>query len=79
MGRFEVLGLDADRALIRSLAKRLAQNDPDASRLPAAVNRTLSGDPPRTGSVLAALRRSPLVGSNLHITRTVTPGRKLDL
>src|SRR6202011_2743639 len=31
MARFEVLGLDADRLLIRSLAKRLAENDADAA------------------------------------------------
>ena len=30
IARFEVLGLESDRHLIRSLAKRLAQNDPDA-------------------------------------------------
>jgi len=30
MARFEVLGLDADRDLIRSLARRLAEDDPDA-------------------------------------------------
>jgi hypothetical protein len=29
MARFEVLGLDADRELIRSVAKRLADDGPD--------------------------------------------------
>ena len=42
MARFEVLGLDADRDLIRSLAKRLAENDPDAVRIRAAVSQTIS-------------------------------------
>ena len=29
--------------------------------------------------ILAALRRSPLVGADLDVSRSVTPGRKLDL
>lgn len=31
MARFEVLGLDSDRELIRSLARRLAEDGPDAA------------------------------------------------
>jgi hypothetical protein len=61
MARFEVLGLGADRDLIRSLAKRLAEDDPDAVRIRAAVIRTISGEPPKKGGILTALRRSPLV------------------
>jgi len=38
MARFEVLGLDGDRDLIRSLAKRLASDDPDLKR-PATPGR----------------------------------------
>ena len=79
MARFEVIGLDSDRELIRSLARRLAENGDAASVLRAAVSRTLSSEPPRKGGVLAALRRSPLVGADLDLTREVTPGRKLDL
>jgi hypothetical protein len=79
MVRFEVIGLGADRELIRSLAKRLAENGAEATALRTAVNRTLSGDPPSKGGVLAALRRSPLVGANLDLARVITPGRKLDL
>jgi hypothetical protein len=37
MARFEVLGLDADRALIRSLAKQLAENGSDATLIRAMV------------------------------------------
>lgn len=36
LARFEVLGLDADRDLIRSLAKRLAEGDQEAARIRAA-------------------------------------------
>jgi hypothetical protein len=79
VARFEVLGLDADRELIRSLAKRLAENGSDAQQIRAAVRRTISGEPPKKGGVLAALRRSPLVGADLYVSRPVTRGRKVDL
>jgi hypothetical protein len=79
MARFEVVGLDADRELIRSLARRLAEKGEAAVALRASVSRTLSGEPPGKGGVLAALRRSPLVGADLDFTREVTPGRKFDL
>ncbi len=79
MARFEVLGLDADRLLIRSLAKILAENDADAARIRAMVSRTVTGEKPKKGGILAALRRSPLVGADLAVTRTVTKGRKIDL
>ena len=79
MARFEVLGRDADRALIRSLARRLAQDDPEATRLRAELRCRVGGEPPRKGGILAALRRSPLVGADLEFTREVTPGRDLDL
>jgi hypothetical protein len=79
MARFEVLGLDADRALIRSLARRLAENGPDSTRIRATVRRTISGEPPNKGGILAALRRSPLLGADLDVSRPVTHGRKVDL
>ncbi|WP_334384191.1 MULTISPECIES: hypothetical protein [unclassified Bradyrhizobium] len=79
MARFEVLGLDADRDLIRSLARRLAENDSDAARIRAAVTQTVAGEPPRKGGILAALRRSPLVGADLNLARTRETGRKVVL
>jgi hypothetical protein len=79
MARFEVLGLDADRLLIRSLARRLAENDPDAARIRALVSRNVAGETPKKGGILAALRRSPLVGADLAIARSVTSGRKAKL
>lgn len=79
MARFEVLGLDSDRELIRSLAKRLAQDDSDAARIRAEVHRTVAGEPPRTGGILQALRRSPLVGADLELHRVRDAGRKVDL
>jgi hypothetical protein len=79
MARFEVLGLDADRDLVRSLAKRLAEDGPDAVRIRAALNRALAGTPPKKGGILAALRRSPLVRANLDLARSLEAGRKVDL
>lgn len=73
--RFEVLGRASDRDLIRSLAKRLTEDTPEASRLRSAVNKSMAGDEPRKGGILAALRRSPLVGADLGATRTHEAGR----
>lgn len=78
VARFEVLGLDADRELIRSLARRLADNGSDAPRIRAMVRRTISGEPPKKGGILDALRRSPMVGADLDVSRPVTHGRKVD-
>jgi hypothetical protein len=79
LSRFEVLGRDADRDLIRSLARRLAEDSPDASRLRAAVRETIAGEPPKKGGILAALRRSPMVGADLDLNRPREEGRKVDL
>src|SRR5690606_33603349 len=79
LARFEVLGRDTDRDLIRSLARRLAQDSPEASRLRAAVKRTIAGEPEPKGGILAALRRSPLVDADLDLTRTREKGRPIEL
>ncbi len=79
IARFEVLGLDADRELIRSVARRLAEDGPDSARIRAAIGRTISGDPPKRGGILEALRRSPLVGSDVDFGRSMETGRKVDL
>jgi hypothetical protein len=79
MARFEVLGLDADRELIRSLARRLAEGDAEAARIRAALTQTIAGQPPRKGGILEALRRSPLVGADLDLKRPREQGRKVTL
>ena len=79
MSRFEVLGLRADRELIRSLARRLAGNDPQAAQIRAAVASATRDEPPKIGGILSALRRSPLVGAALEITRSVADDRKVRL
>lgn len=78
LARFEVLGREGDRELIRSLARRLAEDSPDAARLRAAVSKGVAGEPPRKGSILAALRRSPLVGADLDLNRPFEEGRKVE-
>jgi hypothetical protein len=79
LSRFEVLGRDVDRELIRSLARRLADDGPQGSRLRAAVSETLAIEPPRRGGILAALRRSPLVGADLELTRSHDDGRNTEI
>lgn len=79
LARFEVLGRDSDRDLLRSLARRLAEDGAEASRLRAIVDRAVAGEPPRKGGILAALRRSPLVDADLDFSREHEEGRKVDL
>ena len=79
LARFEVLGRNADRDLIRSLARRLAEDGPDASSLRAAVSQTITGEPPKKGGILAALLRSPLVGADLNLSRPREEGRKVEI
>jgi len=79
MARFEVLALETDRYLIRSLAKRLAASGPDAARVREAVRRSVADTATKRGGILAALRRSPLVGARLDLVRPVPANRKVDL
>ena len=77
LARFEVLGRDADRDLIRSLARRLSEDGPEAARLRTAVKKCIAGEEPKKGGILTALRRSPLVGTDLNLTRPRVTGRKV--
>jgi len=79
LARFEVLGREADRDLIRSLARRLSEDTPEASELRATVGKSIAGEPPKPGGILAALRRSPLVGTDLDLSRPCEEGREVDL
>ena len=79
MARFEALALAGDRDLIRTLAKRLAVDDADAARIRTTVRLTVSARPPKKGGILAALRRSPLVGADPDLKRPVTRGSRVDL
>ena len=79
LARFEVLGRDADRDLVRLVARRLAEDGPEASRLRAAVGRAVAGESAGKGGILAALRRSPLAGADLDTSRSHETGRAIDL
>lgn len=78
--RFEVLALESDRELIRSLARQLAEAGPKAEQTRSAVKAALVADePPKSGGILSALRRSPLVGADLDLSRSREEGRRVDL
>ena len=79
MARFEVIGLDTDGDLIRALARRLAEEGAEAERIRHTVSHTIARDAPNVGGILAALRRSPLIGAGLNLTRSRVRGRKVDL
>ena len=77
--RFEVTGRNSDRELVRALARRLAEGGPESDRLRAAVNQTIGGPPPTKGGILRALMASPLVGSELDLSRPREEGRKVEI
>lgn len=79
IARFEIQALDADRDLIRTLARKLTEEGPEAGLLRRTIQQAVAGEPPKTGGVLAALRRSPLVGADLDLGRPREKGRKVDL
>ena len=79
LARFEVLGREADRDLIRSLARRLAEDNAEASRLRTMVTQTITGETPQKGGILRALMASPLIGSELDLSRPHEDGRQVDI
>jgi hypothetical protein len=64
----------ADPAQKRALRNRRSRQ---AQRGMARVE--MAGEPPKKGGILAALRRSPLVGADLNLARSRDTGRKVDL
>ena len=79
LARFEVLGLKSDRELIRTVARKLSENNPEAAEIRASVLRKIAPISRKKGGILAALRRSPLVGIDLGLERPFIEGRKIDL
>jgi hypothetical protein len=73
--RFTVQGLDTDRELIRTLARRLAEGGPASIFLRASVSQLIAAGGPPKGRILAALRRSPLADADLQISRERLTGR----
>lgn len=66
------MGNGTKRRPLRSFRRRLGKRG-------AAVGRSIAGEPPQKGGMLAALRRSPLVGADLNLTRSREAGRSVDL
>ena len=77
--RFEVLGRDCDRELIRTLAGRLAEEGPHADRLRTIISKEIGSRTPRKGGILRALRSSPLGGANITAKRSPDDNREIDL
>jgi hypothetical protein len=55
-----------------------SQSDDGSEAAPkrAAASRMITGEPPKKGGILAALRRSPLVGAGLNLGRSHEAGRE---
>jgi len=78
--RFEVRGLGGDRELVRAVARRLVELGPEGESVRGEIMRALGeGDSSGPGGVLAALRRSPLVGADIDLSRRSEDGREIDL
>ena len=77
--RFEVLGRDVDRAVVRLFAKCLSEGGEEAQLLRAAVGQAAAADLPRKGGILEALRRSPLVDVDAIARRPRVSGREVQL
>jgi hypothetical protein len=77
--RFEVQGLKQDRELVRALARRLAENDPEAAGIRASVQVQIAPETREKGGILKMLRNSPLMGVELNLARRRVPPRRVDL
>jgi hypothetical protein len=77
--RFELQALDADRDLIRALARKLTEDGTKADQIRRVVRQAIAGESPRKGGIVKALLASPLVGSELDLTRAREEGRKVDI
>ena len=77
LARFEVLGLDSDRELVRAFARRLAENDSEAAEIRASVRTKVATDARPKGGILAMLRSWPL--ADLDLSRPVVKPREIDL
>lgn len=75
IARFVVQGLETDRELIRTLARRLAQGGPASISIRATVSQLIAAGGSPKGRILTALRRSPLADADLQISRERLAGR----
>ena len=78
--RYELQSPEADRELLRAVARKLCEESAEADQLRRAMKLAVETKSTATkGKILAALRRSPLVGADLDFTRARGVGRKLEL
>jgi hypothetical protein len=70
-----VQGLETDRELIRTLARRLAEGGPASISMRATVSQLIAAGGSPKGRILTALRRSPLADADLQISRERLTGR----
>jgi hypothetical protein len=77
--RLELQAFEADRDLIRALARKLVEEGPDTGRIRRIVQQAVAGEHREAGGILAALRRSPLAGADLDLTRPREDGREIDV
>lgn len=77
--RFELQAFATDRDLIRALARKLVEDGPEAGQIRQALQQAVAGEGGKLGGILAALRRSPLVGTELDLTRSRDGGRTVEL
>jgi len=77
MARFEVMGLQKDRELVRAVARRLAENSLEAEELRVTVSEKIAPDTRKKGGIYEALRRWPI--ADLNLKRPFVRPRKIDL
>ncbi len=77
--QLEVEALETDRELLCSLARCLAEDGPRADRMRTIVKALVLDEQPKPGGILAALRRSPLIGADLDLSRSRDTGREVEL
>jgi hypothetical protein len=77
LARFEVLGLEKDRDLVRAVARRLAEDSPEAEEMRTSIRHKISEKPTHKENILEVLRSWPL--AELNLTRPFEKGRKIEL
>lgn len=77
--RSEVMAPETDRNLIRTLERQLAADGPKAEHVRATAKALIADAPPMPDGILAAPRRSPLVGADIDLSRPRIEGRRIDI
>ena len=75
--RFEVQGRASDKELLRTLARKLAEESTEAARIRTTVSGAVKING-KTGGIWAALRSSPLVGAELDVGRVSLEPRDVE-